>query len=335
MSDSFISTGSSSSAPVTEFRAEISRFGFLVHDFVPIGEFKSRYAELGNKTIQIKAKLTKTSQDHHRIGDAVIEMAEKNRKLVQEIQGIELDKQTFLKRLASVTAKIDYSELKITEKENAFQAIGNEHQKTEKKLLIAKVELYDANRKPVDLKYDVETLINDKGVSELETAELIEQNKKSRNHTHEEQLLQKKTKNEIPMQRNVLEKTVMALEKIMRQREEYFKRRANEMDKKSSEVHDKEAGVFLLTREQETIEKEAVTLALKQDDMKTMQTAMMQGERSTVESPAGSITTVTKSSSRSQVSVKPHAKVSFSQLLFCPRLLTTKAAVSGFKPSPR
>jgi hypothetical protein len=335
MSDSFISTGSSSSAPVTEFRAEISRFGFLLYDFVPIGEFKSRYVELRNKTIQIKAKLTKTSQDHNRIGDALIEMAEKNRKHVQEIQGIELDKQTFLKRLASVTAKVDYSELKITEKENAFQAIGNELQKTKKKLLIAKVELHDANRKTVDLKHDVETLINDKGVSELETAELIEQNKKSRNHTHEEQLLQKKTRNEIAMPRSVLEKTVVALEKIMRQREEYFKRGANEMDKKSSELHDKEAGVFLLTREQETIEKEAVTLALKQDDMKMMQTAMMQGERSTVESPAGSITTVTKSSSRSQVSVKPHAKVIFSQLFFCPRLLTSKAAVSGCKPPPR
>jgi hypothetical protein len=335
MSDSFISTGYSTSAPVTEFRAEISRFGFLVHDFVPIGEFKSRYVELRNKTIQIKAKLTKTSQDHNRIGDALIEMAEKNRKLVQEIQGIELDKHTFLKRLGSVTAKVDNSELKITEKENTFQTIEKELQKTTKKPLIAKVELHDANRKPVDFKHDIETLVNDKGISELETAELIEQNKKSRKHTHEEQLLQKKTGNEIAIQRSVLEKTVVALEKIMRQREEYFKRGGNEMDKKSSELHDKKAGVFLPTREQETIEKEAVTPALKQDDMKTMQTAMMQGERSTVESPAGSITTVTKSSSRSQVSVKPHAKVIFSQLFFCPRVLTTKAAVSSFKPPPR
>jgi hypothetical protein len=335
MSDSFIATGSSSYAPVTEFRTEISRFGFLVHDFVPIGEFKSGYVELRNKTIQIKAKLTKTSQDHNRIGDALIEMAENNRNLVQEIQGIELDKHTFLKRLASDTAKVDYSELKITENENTFQTIENELQKTTKKPLIAKVELHDAKRKPVDFKHDIETLVNDKGISELETAELIEQNKKSRKHTHEEQLLQKKTGNEIAIQRSVLEKTVVALEKIMRQREEYFKLGANEMDKKSSELHDKEAGVFLLTREQETIEKEAVTLALKQDDMKMMQTAMMQGERSTVESPAGSITTVTKSSSRSQVSVKPHAKVIFSQLFFCPRLLTSKAAVSGFKPPPR
>jgi chromosome segregation ATPase len=335
MSDSFISTGSSSSARVTQFRAEIPRFGFLVRDFVPIGEFKSRYAELLNKTIQIKAKLTKTSQDHNHIGDALMEMAEKNRRLVQDIQGIEPHKQTFLKRLASVTAKVDYSELMITEKENPFQAIRNELQKTTKKLLIDKVVLHDANRKPVDLKHDVETHINDKGVCELETAELIEQNKKSRNHTHEAQLLQKKTRDEIAMQRSVLEKTVVALEKIMRQREEYFKRGANEMDKKSSELHDKEAGVFLLTRDLETTEKEAVTLALKQDDMKMTQTAMMQGERNTMESPAGSITTVTKSSSRFQVSVKPHAKVIFSQLFFCPRLLTTKAAVSGFKPPPR
>jgi chromosome segregation ATPase len=335
MSDSFISTGYSTSAPVTEFRAEISRFGFLVHNFVPTGEFKSRYAELRNKTIQIKAKLTKTSQDHNRIGDALIEMAEKNPKLVQDIQGIEPHKQTFLKRLASVTAKVDYSELMITEKENAFRAIGNELQKTKKKLLIAKVELHDANRKPVDFKHDIATLVNDKGVCELETAELIEKNKNLRKHTHEEQLLQKKTRNEIAMQRSVLEKTVVALEKIMRQREEFFKRGANEMDKKYSELHDKAAGVFLLTREQETIENEAVTLALKQDDMKTMQSAMMEGERSTVESPAGSIATVTKSSSRSQAFVKPHAKVIFSQLFFCPRLLTTKAAVSGFKPPPR
>jgi hypothetical protein len=334
MSDSFISTGSSSSAPVTEFRAEITRFGFLVHDFVPIGEFKSRYAELRKKTILIKAKLTKTSRDHNRIGDALIERAEKDRNLVQKIQGIELDKHTFLKRLASVTAKVDYSDLKITENENTFQTIENELQMTTK-LLIAKVEPHDANQKPVDFKHDIETLVNDKGVSELETAELIEQNKKSSNHTHEEQLLQKKTRNENAMQRSVLEKTVVALEKIMRQREEYFKRGANEMDKKSLELHDKGAGVFLLTREQETIEKGAVTMALKQDDLKTMQTGMMQSERSTVESPAGSITTVTKSSSRSQVSVKPHAKVIFYQLFFCPRLLTTKAAVSGFKPPPR
>jgi chromosome segregation ATPase len=191
MSDSVLSNCSSNPPPLTEFPAEIAQLSLPGMNFVSLAEITSAFAKFRNETIDLKAELIKTTTDLARVGDELVEMAEKNRKIVAAIHRVTLDKQILMKSFESLKAQLDAYETKTTKYEDAFRAIGKQLKETQNGLSS------DAHNTKREATGHLMTSADKKPVVDVKNTSFIEENKQHHDDTEEQHL--KKESMVLPM----------------------------------------------------------------------------------------------------------------------------------------
>jgi hypothetical protein len=126
MSDSVLSNCSSNPPLLTVIPADVAQLSLPGMNIVSLAEITSAFAKFRNETIDLKAELIKTTRDLARVDDELVEMAEKNRKIVAAIHRVALDKQILMKSFESLKAQLDAYETKTTKYEDAFRAMGKQ-----------------------------------------------------------------------------------------------------------------------------------------------------------------------------------------------------------------
>jgi uncharacterized membrane protein YccC len=191
MSDSVLSNCSSNAPPLTVIPADVAQLSLPGMNIVSLAEITSAFAKFRHETIDLKAELIKTTRDLARVGDELIEMAEKNRKIVAAIHRVALDKQILMKRFDSLKAQLDEYETKTTKYEDAFRAMGKQLKDTQNGLSS------DAHNTKREATGHLMTSAYKKPVADVKHTSFIEENERYHDDTEQQQL--KKESMVLPM----------------------------------------------------------------------------------------------------------------------------------------
>jgi septal ring factor EnvC (AmiA/AmiB activator) len=327
MSDSSLKSGSSSSAPYSDFPADVAHVGLPVHSFVSLFEVQPIFDQLRSEIVDLKTELSKTSKDLSQVGNKLLAMTEENKKLDDQLKTAQLDKQTL-----------------------------------KEELRVAKQELSHGVHTNSRSRHQPETLIEAMRGLELSNAELVDEDTEWCHNTHAEQILLQARMNDFKKQqvvfaeteRLILEKRlkVEAREEQALKKEKDLNRRAKEMEKKYSQfidlmalqkhLEEKEKNLtewsLDLTSMQEKADEKTLALRRKEEElteleekilesnpgMKLSQERLLKFTSGCGMSPMAASPSSDKSSSGSDSTIKASTNVCFFPTFFFQRLLIKK-----------
>jgi septal ring factor EnvC (AmiA/AmiB activator) len=328
MSDYSLKSGSSSSAPDSDFPADVAHVGLPVHSFVSLVEVQPIFDQLRSENVDLKTELSKTSKDLSQVSNKLLAMTEENKKLDDQLKIAQLDKQTLKEELRSAKEELSHC--------------------------------IHTNSRP---RHELETLIEAKRGLELSNAKLVDEDTEWCHNTHAEQILLQARMNDFKKQqvffaeteRLILEKRfkLETREEQALKKEKDLNRRAKEMEKKYSKfidlkvlqkhLEEKEKYLtewsFDLTSMQEAADEETLALRRKEEELRELEKDILESNpgmklsqerllkftsECSMSAMAASPSSDKSSSSGSDSTIKASTKVCLFPTFFFQRLLTKK-----------